>query len=94
MSAIHRDKVAEPHRLLEDPETRDEAMSTIRSLIDRIVLVPEAGALRVDLCGEIAGILRLRDQSKKPTEISGGLSQLKLVAGARNHRELTLSVPV
>ena len=81
MSIIYRDKVAALHRLLETPDTKDEAMAAIRSLIDRIVLTPEADQLRVDLHGEIAGILRLCDASKKPAEISDGLAQLKLVAG-------------
>ncbi len=84
MSAIYRDKVAALNRLLESPDTKDEAMATIRSLIACVELVPQGGDLRVDLHGEIAAILLLADNKKPATEIRDGLAQLKLVAGARS----------
>ena len=63
--------------------TRDEAMEAIRALIDRIVLTPEDGELRNDLQGEIAAILQLCSESKKPASVAdAGLQQIKLVAGA------------
>jgi hypothetical protein len=67
-------------------------MDLIRSLVDAIVLTPEDGKLRIDLRGELAGILALCADKRKPGSVSGtGLAeQVKLVAGARNHRDLTL----
>ena len=43
-----------------------EAMERIRSLIERVVLVPEAGALRIDLEGQVGAILGLCADAQKP----------------------------
>ncbi len=86
MSEIYRRRVENLHNLLIDPASKDEASEIIRSLIDRIVLSPMNGELQIDLQGELAAILNLCQDSKKPTaEIRDGLKQIKLVAGARNH---------
>ncbi len=86
VSEIYARKVAELHRLLEDPATREEASEAIRALIDKVVLTPVAGELQIDLHGALAAILGLCRDSKKPaTEVRDGLEQVKLVAGARNH---------
>ncbi len=83
MSEIYRRKVADLHKLLEDEDTRGEAMAAIRALIDRIVVTPEEGELRVDLYGELATILQFASGKEKPAaEVRDGLVQLKLVAGA------------
>jgi DNA invertase Pin-like site-specific DNA recombinase len=85
MSEIYRRKVAELHKLLEDPDTCDEAMAAIRSLIDRVVVTPDEEQLRVDLHGELATVLQFASAKQKPAaEIRDGLAQIKLVAGARN----------
>ncbi len=66
-------------------------MAAIRALIDRIVVTPEEGELRVDLYGELATILLLAAGKEKPAaEVRDGLAQLKLVAGACNQRYLQL----
>jgi hypothetical protein len=68
-----------------------EAMDLIRSLVDEIVLTPD-GELRIDLRGELAGILALCADKRKLGPVFGvGLAeQVKLVARARKHRNLTL----
>ncbi len=82
MSEIYRRKVADLHRLLDDPDTQHEAMAAIRTLIDHITLTPEDGKLRIDLYGELATILLLASGNEKPAaEVRDGLVQLKLVAG-------------
>jgi hypothetical protein len=54
-----------------------------------ITLVPDAGALRIEIKGELAGILeRCREgANRKPGALStaGLAKQIKMVAGARNH---------
>ena len=62
---------------------RDQAFELIRSLIEEIRLVPESGELRLELKGELAGILALAADKKKPDGLSAvGLSQqIKMVAG-------------
>ena len=81
---VYRRKVAHLHTLLEHPDTKAEAMDLIRSLVEAIVLTPEDGTLRVDLRGELAAILGLCADSKKPGAVSGAglLEQVMMVAGA------------
>jgi hypothetical protein len=84
LAKLYRRKVADLSEALNGEETRTEAAELIRSLVEAIVLVPEDGALKVELKGDLAGILKLCSESKS---LSGWtperLSQVKLVAGAR-----------
>jgi site-specific DNA recombinase len=84
LASVYRDRVAALHEALNDLDTRAEAFDTIRSLIDEIRLVPEDGKLRIDLYGELAGILAISADSRKPAGLStDGLSeQIMMVAGA------------
>ena len=60
-----------------------EAMERIRSLIERVVLVPEAGALRIDLEGQVGAILGLCADAQKPgRDVRALAEQLVMVAGA------------
>ncbi|MDF3907807.1 hypothetical protein PFB07_23990, partial [Paracoccus sp. AS002] len=70
----------------DDETQRIEAAEIIRSLIDRIVLTPGADRIEIDVQGDLAGILTLSAQSKNPAADAAG-SQVKMVAGARNHRD-------
>ena len=82
LAKLYRRKVADLTKALGSEETRAEAFELIRSLIDGIVLIPEDGALKVELRGDLAGILTLCSQRKNPSGLSPeGLEQLKLVAG-------------
>jgi site-specific DNA recombinase len=87
LAEVYRQQVEQLHGALRDPATREEAFELIRSLIDEIRLVPEEGELRVELKGELAGILALAADSKKPGHLSaaGLAEQIKMVAGTRNH---------
>jgi site-specific DNA recombinase len=77
MAEVYRKKVDELASLLQGEVDKQEAFEAIRGLIDRIVLSPEHGQLKVDLHGEIAAILML---SQVP---AGDLraEQLVMVAG-------------
>ncbi len=92
LAEIYRKRVERLHEALHDPASRDEALEAVRSLIGEIRFVPEDGRLRIELRGELAGMLALAADSKK----LGGLSaaelseQIKMVAGARNHRQFRL----
>jgi site-specific DNA recombinase len=79
---VYRRKVAALHQALADEASRMEAMELIRSLIDAIVLAPEEGTLRVEVRGELSGILALAAGSKKPGLSDRALAeQIKMVAG-------------
>ena len=98
MSEIYRRKVVELEVALNDERIRGEAAEVLRGLIDRIELEPRADGSGVEarLHGALAAILAFCDEhnKKRPgTEVPG--RQLSVVAGACNHRELTLpAVPV
>jgi hypothetical protein len=80
---------------LNDPAIRAEAAEVLRSLIDRIELrrAGDGQGMAAILYGELASILSLCSESgrkeKLPKAAASG-SQLSVVAGACNHRELTL----
>ena len=57
-------------------------------MIEAIRLVPENGALAIELVGELAGILALTDK-KTPRPFGPRGRQLTLVAGARYQRYLS-----
>jgi hypothetical protein len=50
-------------------------------LISDVRLVPENGRLEIELAGDLAGILALTSNSKKPVSVGDGPLQLTLVAG-------------
>ena len=86
LAEIYRQKVAALHEALADPTSRDEAFDTIRSLIEEIRLVPENGELRIEIRGELGGILSLCDASdrRKPGHEGRAVAaaeQIKMVAG-------------
>ncbi len=67
---ICRDKVAALHEALTDPSTKDEAFGIIRGLTEEVRLVPEAGELRVEIRGALAGILALGSKKDKAARMS------------------------
>jgi site-specific DNA recombinase len=83
LADVYRQRVERLHEALRDPTTRDEALEVIRSLIDEIRLVPDDGELRVELKGELSGILALAADNKKPGGVgaAGLAEQIKMVAG-------------
>jgi len=53
------------------------------TVIDEVCLVPEGSKLSIDLTGELAGILSLCQESKKPSHSGQAhAEQIKMVAGA------------
>jgi site-specific DNA recombinase len=88
MAQVYRAKVARLVDCLNDERDRTEAVEVLRGLIDRIVLTPkdEDGrrSLSIELEGALAGVLALASNDKRPLTGSG-LSEITLVAGARNY---------
>ena len=83
MAAHYRRQVANLATILNADENRAEAADLLRSLIDRIVLTPNAeGKLDIDLYGDLAGILSLASAHTKPLgENDPMVQQVKVVAG-------------
>lgn len=82
LAATYRAKVANLTEALNDPTLKDEAAEAIRSLLQEIRLIPGDGGLVIELVGELAGILALGEESKRPPGGSGRARQSTLVAGA------------
>ena len=81
LADLYRQRVDRLHEELNRTELRSEAAQALRELIDEVRLIPEAGRLEIELLGDLAGILALSADSKKPvTEDRDGL-QITLVAG-------------
>ena len=79
LAQVYREKVAGLAGALNAEATRAEAAEIIRSLIDEIRLIPDQGALVIELVGALAGILALAQ--KRPRSGTAG-AQLTMVAGA------------
>lgn len=89
MADVYQDRAARLHAELNRPDVRAQAIGVLRSLIEEIRLVPENGRLEIEVVGDLAGILALGRNDKRPTGGAGG-ARVILVAGTRNHRELSL----
>jgi site-specific DNA recombinase len=59
LADLYARKVDDLERMIADNEHKAEAMTLIRSLVERIVLTPEDGELRADLHGDLARILSI-----------------------------------
>jgi site-specific DNA recombinase len=81
LAEVYRQKVAALQAALAAEASRDEACELIRSLIDKVVLVPEGGELRIEVHGELAGILTLCQNAKAPDRSRALAEQIKGVAG-------------
>jgi DNA invertase Pin-like site-specific DNA recombinase len=68
MAMLYRERVAALHEALNQEEVRVEAAVILRSLISAIVLTPADGALGVALQGDLAGILAVAANAKRPSE--------------------------
>ena len=97
LAEIYRRKVENLHEALADPGARDEALGLLRGLIERIELEPIEDGFEIELTGEIARMVALslaEGKTKQAVLDEKTACSVKVVAGARNHRELTLLVPV
>ena len=74
MAEVWRQRVAALHEALQDESSKAEAFEVLRSLIDRVTLVPEDGQLAIELRGDLAAMLAFsanRRRSARGTERPG-----------------------
>ncbi|MBF0268992.1 MAG: recombinase family protein [Alphaproteobacteria bacterium] len=89
MAEMYRRRVDALQVALADPKTKDEAFDLIRSLVKKITLTPDGDELRIEIEGELAGIMAICAEGKQnPDPLSGAgiAGKLKMVAGARFER--------
>jgi hypothetical protein len=70
---------------LRDPDRRTDAMTALRAMVEETGLTPEAGNLGIVLKGDLAAMLAAASPRSDSQEMQ---RQFKLVAGARNQRDL------
>ena len=91
MAHHYRAQVEELYAALqEDSEARRMgAADVLRSLVKEIVLTPdpESGELQIEVHGDLAGILTIALERKKPADRAGGL-QSEMVAGTCSNQKL------
>ena len=86
MANRYREEVENLKEALNRKNARAEASEHLRALIGKIVLTPESGRdkLRIDLHGDLAGILQIasQKQARPGNKNVSGPSKIALVAGA------------
>jgi hypothetical protein len=96
LAQVYRRKVEQLQQALNDPEIRDEAIEVLRNLLESVVIAPADGGLEIEIVGEIAHMIEMgmEDGKRKgpvlPVLNESTARSVKVVAGACNHRELTL----
>ena len=88
VAELYRRKVENLHAALGADDTRAEAADILRGLIEAILIRPDEGGTEVELVGDIVNMLKL--PTKGSSSLDDHKSSVKVVAGARNHRELSL----
>jgi site-specific DNA recombinase len=87
----YRQRVADLHAALADPDLHSEAIQIVQSLIERIVVNNGQSGLEIELVGDLAGMVNLAQSStpenKKAALVGAALSatehrSVKVVAGA------------
>ncbi|WP_425044985.1 recombinase family protein [Primorskyibacter sp. S87] len=81
LAEVYRETVANLSAALNDPATKTEATTIIRSLLSEIRLIPEGDDLAIELVGELAGLLAL-GQTKTASETNAPGRSVTMVAGA------------
>lgn len=100
LASLYRDQLADLAATLEDPDHRIEARDRLRLLIERVAVrfgTADARGVEIELEGDLVALLSLALGSNAAKAGAAGASGLRervrsvmVVAGARNHRELTL----
>jgi DNA invertase Pin-like site-specific DNA recombinase len=95
VAEIYRRKVADLQAALAEPKAQAEALEILRGLIERVVLHPAEKGFEIELVGEIAAMVSLGAHDKAASPKGSTVSEayrcsVKVVAGERNHRQLTL----
>jgi site-specific DNA recombinase len=100
LADLYREKVGALRAALEREDTRDEAFEILRGLIDKVVLHPrpQGEGFEIELVGDIAAMVEVAMAGSNGNALrgdrralgEGDVRSVKVVAGTRNHRQLTL----
>ena len=59
LGEVYRQKVADLQNARREPEFREEALTILRSLVERVVIRPSEPGFTIELVSEIANMLRI-----------------------------------
>ncbi|AML51829.1 hypothetical protein [Falsihalocynthiibacter arcticus] len=93
LSTVYQTKIRNLSSALQDPALMTEATEALRELISEIRMLPDEDAPnghRIELAGELAGILALGDAKTTKPAACAGLGSITMVAGARIDKYLPL----
>jgi site-specific DNA recombinase len=82
LADVYREKVLKLQEALADPATHDEALETMRGLVEKVIVRNIEAGFEIELVGEIANMLTFSGGPKTPEF----RSSVKVVAGPRYHR--------
>jgi hypothetical protein len=87
MADIYRQKVLSLREALQQEDARPKAVEAVRGLLDAIILQPEgepANRLGITVQGNLAAMLTLAHNAKRPSNLDDLARSVKMVAGACN----------
>ena len=93
LSDLYRSKIRNLSSALQDPGLKMEATEALRGLISEVRMMPDVDAPnghRIELAGELAGILSLGEADTTKPPRCEGFKLETMVAGARLHKYLPL----
>ncbi|MEM5476298.1 hypothetical protein [Pacificibacter sp. AS14] len=91
LSHVYQRKIRNLSFALQDPALKTEATEALRGLISAIKMLPDETAPnghRIELAGELAGILPLGDAKTTKPATGAGLGSITMVAGGRTKLNL------
>ena len=91
LAALYNEKIDALREALSKPETRTEAAEILRGLIEGIKVKHTDSGPIAEIVGDIVQLVTLSEDRGVPPSFE---SSVKVVAGARNHRELTIHVAI
>jgi hypothetical protein len=101
LAEVYRRRVADLARHLSSEDRRAEALEIVRGLIERVPVKPvESGPIEIEIVGDLASMVEValaseEGAAKTKTALrDADRRSVKMVAGARNLRELTLNCAI
>jgi site-specific DNA recombinase len=81
LAELYQERVERLHQELNRPELCAEAAQALRALIEEVRLIPANGRLEIELVGDLAALLNIAADNKKPVTPEHDGLQATLVAG-------------
>ena len=84
LAQLYRRKVEQLQEALQHPEVRDEAIQTLRGLLESVIVAPIKGDFDIEIIGEFAQMIEVgleKGKAKEPVVNERMTRSVKVVAG-------------